>query len=208
MINLHNKKIRSETSSVLCLLAAVSITAVSTLADNSALTPFVLPWDDTSSTIVSAADMNSPIKDRWVRVSETGHLVLSEEVPVFSSTDIRSNPTVKEGERIRFTKKYVNSKKREKELLKIYIGAQDVDRILSGFEIVHSYTDLVALTILFHGDYIQTPGITYLAVRKLAWEHINIIEIVSTMNVLTFIVSREDSHRAYQALEAFLDEEL
>ena len=102
MINLHNKKIRSETSSVLCLLAAVSITAVSTLADNSALTPFVLPWDDTSSTIVSAADMNSPIKDRWVRVSETGHLVLSEEVPVFSSTDIRSNPTVKEGERIRF----------------------------------------------------------------------------------------------------------
>ncbi len=84
----------------------------------------------------------------------------------------------------------------------------NVDRILSGFEIVHSYTDLVALTILFHGDYIQTPGITYLAVRKLAWEHINIIEIVSTMNVLTFIVSREDSHRAYQALEAFLDEEL
>ena len=84
----------------------------------------------------------------------------------------------------------------------------NVDRILSDFEIVHSYTDLVALTILFHGDYIQTPGITYLAVRKLAWEHINIIEIVSTMNVLTFIVSREDSHRAYQALEAFLDEEL
>ena len=84
----------------------------------------------------------------------------------------------------------------------------NVDRVLSGFEIVHSYTDLVALTILFHGDYIQTPGITYLAVRKLAWEHINIIEIVSTMNVLTFIVSREDSHRAYQALEAFLDEEL
>ena len=85
---------------------------------------------------------------------------------------------------------------------------ENVDRILSGFDIVHSYTDLVALTIVFHGDYIQTPGITYLAVRKLAWEHINIIEIVSTMNVLTFIVSREDSHRAYQALEAFLDEEL
>ena len=85
---------------------------------------------------------------------------------------------------------------------------ENVDRILSGFDIVHSYTDLVALTIVFHGDYIQTPGITYLAVRKLAWEHINIIEIVSTMNVLTFIESREDSHRAYQALEAFLDEEL
>ena len=84
----------------------------------------------------------------------------------------------------------------------------NVDRILSDFEIVHSYTDLVALTILFHGDYIQTPGITYLAVRKLAWEHINIIEIVSTMNVLTFVVGKDDSSRAYEALNAFLSDEL
>ena len=82
------------------------------------------------------------------------------------------------------------------------------DAATEGMEVVHTYTDLVALTIVFHGDFLQTPGIVYLAIRKLAWEHINIIEIVSTMNVLTFIVSREDSHRAYQALEAFLDEEL
>ena len=82
------------------------------------------------------------------------------------------------------------------------------DEVTKGLEVVHTYTDLVALTIVFHGDFLQTPGVTYLAVRKLAWENINIIEIVSTMNVLTFIVSREDSHRAYQALEAFLDEEL
>ena len=82
------------------------------------------------------------------------------------------------------------------------------DEATKGMEVVHRYTDLVALTIVFHGDFLQTPGVTYLAVRKLAWENINIIEIVSTMNVLTFIISREDSTRAYQALEAFLDEEL
>ena len=82
------------------------------------------------------------------------------------------------------------------------------DAATEGMEVVHTYTDLVALTIVFHGDFLQTPGVTYLAVRKLAWENINIIEIVSTMNVLTFIISREDSTRAYQALEAFLDEEL
>ncbi len=82
------------------------------------------------------------------------------------------------------------------------------DEATKGLEVVHTYSDLVALTILFRGDFLQTPGVTYLAVRKLAWENINIIEIVSTMNVLTFIISREDSHRAYEALEAFLDEEL
>ncbi len=83
-----------------------------------------------------------------------------------------------------------------------------VDELTRGQRIVHRYSDLVALTIVFHGDFLQTPGILYLAVRKLAWENINIIEIVSTMNVLTFVIRREDSLKAYEALEAFLDEEL
>ena len=83
-----------------------------------------------------------------------------------------------------------------------------VDELTKDQKIVHRYSDLVALTIVFHGDFLQTPGVLYLAVRKLAWENINIIEIVSTMNVLTFVITREDSHRAYEALEAFLDEEL
>ena len=83
-----------------------------------------------------------------------------------------------------------------------------VDELTKDQEILHRYSDLVALTIVFHGDFLRTPGILYLAVRKLAWENINIIEIVSTMNVLTFVITREDSHRAYEALEAFLDEEL
>ena len=83
-----------------------------------------------------------------------------------------------------------------------------VDELTKDQEIVHRYSDLVALTIVFHGDFLQTPGILYLAVRKLARENINIIEIVSTMNVLTFVITREDSYRAYASLEAFLDEEL
>lgn len=83
-----------------------------------------------------------------------------------------------------------------------------LDALLEGQEVLKSYTDLVALTIIFSGDFLQTPGIMYLAARKLAWENINIIEIVSTTSVLTFVISREDSHRAYKALEAFLDEEL
>ena len=84
----------------------------------------------------------------------------------------------------------------------------EVDELMKDQQVVHRYSDLVALTIVFHGDFLQTPGILYLAVRKLAWENINIIEIVSTMNVLTFVIRREDSHKAYEALEAFLDEEL
>ena len=120
----------------------------------------------------------------------------------------------------RLMKLYALVKPSEGDFLNISIGSHEItlavsencrkaaDAATEGMEVVHTYTDLVALTIVFHGDFLQTPGVTYLAVRKLAWENINIIEIVSTMNVLTFIISREDSTRAYQALEAFLDEEL
>lgn len=52
------------------------------------LIPFILPWDDTSKTVVSAAGLNSPIAAEWVRVSPSGHLVLSA-APQTSDTDPR-----------------------------------------------------------------------------------------------------------------------
>lgn len=84
-----------------------------------------------------------------------------------------------------------------------------VDEILSKEKIVSSMSDLVAVTIVFHeGDFLETPGVLYLAVRKLAWENINVLEIVSTMNVLTFVIKREDSLAAYAALQTFLKEDI
>lgn len=84
-----------------------------------------------------------------------------------------------------------------------------VDQILEGESIVAKMQDLVALTIVFNdGSFLQTPGVMYLAVRKLAWENINVLEIVSTTNVLTFVIKRKDSSKAYASLQEFLNEEL
>ncbi len=85
---------------------------------------------------------------------------------------------------------------------------KEVDEIIDEGDVIHRFTDLVALTILFKGDFLQTPGILYLAARKLAWEGVNIIEVISTMNVLTFVVRKDESSRAYEALNAFLSDEL
>jgi len=71
-------------------------------------------------------------------------------------------------------------------------------------EILHKMDDLVALSLVFSGDFLQTPGIVYEAVRKLAWEKINVIEIVSTKNELTFVIKREDSMKAFDELQSFL----
>ena len=84
----------------------------------------------------------------------------------------------------------------------------DVDALINESEVIHRFSDLVAITIVFKGDFLQTPGILYLAARKLAWEGINIIEVISTMDVLTFVVRKEESSRAYEALNAFLSDEL
>ena len=58
---------------------------------------------------------------------------------------------------------------------------KEVDEIIDESDVIHRFTDLVALTILFKGDFLQTPGILYLAARKLAWEGVNIIEVISTI---------------------------
>ena len=79
-----------------------------------------------------------------------------------------------------------------------------VEDLAKDEEILHKMDDLVALSLVFSGDFLQTPGIVYEAVRKLAWEKINVIEILSTKNELTFVIKREDSMKAFDELQSFL----
>ena len=58
--------------------------------------------------------------------------------------------------------------------------------LISGETVLNEFHDLVAITIAFSGNFVETPGLVYMAVRKLALENINVIEILSTMNVLSY----------------------
>jgi len=89
----------------------------------------------------------------------------------------------------------------------IVVSQKYADRIIELFsdeEILYEQRDLVAVTVVFYGDFLHTPGIVYEAVRNLAWENINIYEIVSTVNELTFVVSKEHSLGAFEVLQSFL----
>jgi aspartokinase len=79
-----------------------------------------------------------------------------------------------------------------------------VTLLTAGETVLHRMGDLVALSLVFSGDFMSTPGIVYEAVRKLAWEEINVNEIISTMNELTFVIRREDSMDAFTVLQSFL----
>ena len=77
-----------------------------------------------------------------------------------------------------------------------------LEKFLSGEKILNKENGLVSLTIIFTSDdFLHTPGIIFDIVRKLAWEGINIYEIVSTMTELSFILSKDDSMKAYEVLQ-------
>jgi aspartokinase len=84
--------------------------------------------------------------------------------------------------------------------------ADQVREFLAGDTIQGHKTGLVSLTLLFEDDFIETPGVVYQAVRRLAWERINVYEIVSTMTELTVVVDCADSLKGYEVLQDFIAE--
>lgn len=97
--------------------------------------------------------------------------------------------------------------------LNVIVGNNEVSIIISerhesrlrdflrGEKILNRENNLVSLSVVFSSiDFVHTPGVIFSVVRKLAWENINIYEIVSTMTELTLILSKKDSMRAYNAL--------
>ncbi len=77
---------------------------------------------------------------------------------------------------------------------------------LKGEKIINREFGLVALTIIFgNKDFFGTPGVIFTAIRRIAWEQINIYEIISTMTELTFILNKKDSIKAYNALQELVE---
>ena len=82
---------------------------------------------------------------------------------------------------------------------------EQMQDFLEDEEIIDHKRGLVSLTMLFSGDFLQTPGIIFQVLRLLAWENINVYEIISTMTELTVVIRKEDSTRGYEALQDFIE---
>tara|TARA_Y100000310_G_scaffold166653_2_gene166343 strand:- start:1634 stop:2296 length:663 start_codon:yes stop_codon:yes gene_type:complete len=75
-------------------------------------------------------------------------------------------------------------------------------------KVLYKEKGLVALSIIFTSkDFINTPGVIFTVIRKMAWDNINIYEIVSTMTELTFILNKKDSMKAYNSLYELVHKE-
>jgi len=76
---------------------------------------------------------------------------------------------------------------------------------LKGEKIITKEYDLIGLSIIFTDEnysFFEIPGVIFTYTRNLAWENINIFEIISTKTELTFILRKKDSMKAYNVLQA------
>lgn len=79
--------------------------------------------------------------------------------------------------------------------------ADKVLKILESEKIIMKEKGLVSIAMSISKEHLYTPGILFTVVRKLAWDNVNIFEIVSTTTELIFIVSQKDATRAYSSLQ-------
>lgn len=81
---------------------------------------------------------------------------------------------------------------------------QKLLEILKSEKILITEENLVSLTMTFSKDFFYTPGIIFNIIRNVAWENINIYEIVSTNTELTFIIHKKDAMKGYKSLEKLI----
>ncbi len=78
--------------------------------------------------------------------------------------------------------------------------AGDVDRIFAQEQRIARTGDLSSITVKLPSENTVCPGVYYYIFKELAWDSINIAEVISTTNEFTVVVSDEDIHRAFTIL--------
>lgn len=77
-----------------------------------------------------------------------------------------------------------------------------VKDILKNEIITAEFTNLSSITVKLPKEAISTPGIFYFFLKSLAWEGVNIVEIVSSYLEFTLILPEKETNRAFSILQS------
>jgi hypothetical protein len=81
----------------------------------------------------------------------------------------------------------------EKVVLQIFAGERLVSRV----------RNLSAIVIRLAASTVQTPGVYYAILKRLAWRNINVVDVVSTCTEFTIVVGNEEVDAAFSALRRY-----
>lgn len=79
-----------------------------------------------------------------------------------------------------------------------------VGRIFKGEKLVCRYGGLSAIILRLTPQTVAAPGIYYLILKLLAWENINVVEVVSTYTEFIILLNDKDIDRAFSTLRSLL----
>ena len=75
-----------------------------------------------------------------------------------------------------------------------------VEEIFADEQMIAKNSDLSLITVKLPSDNTLYPGVYYFLFKELAWDNINIIEVISTTNEFTIVLNDKDIQRAFAIL--------
>lgn len=75
-----------------------------------------------------------------------------------------------------------------------------IDELFAQEQIVTKNSNLSLITVTLPSNNTLYPGVYYYLFKELAWDDINIVDVISTSNEFTIVVSDKDIHRAFAVL--------
>jgi len=87
------------------------------------------------------------------------------------------------------------------------IIGEEIDRLFKDEFLTYKFSNLSSITIKLPEENAQVFGVYYHILKKLAYEGINILEIISTTHEFTVIVNDEDVDAAFSVLKRLKHEE-
>lgn len=87
------------------------------------------------------------------------------------------------------------------------INLESIKKILKDEEIIQVFPNVSAITIHLPQKAVTTPGVFYFFIKSLAWEGINILDILSTHTELTLIFSPQHINSAFGIIQSLFEKE-
>lgn len=153
---------------------------------------------------------NKTIKNLQIRFKETDLTIKSDlfEITVLKSATVISNLR-KLYDLVDFSKGdflTVTSGIYEVTIISNKKHRSKIQKILESEKVSKTIDHLSSITLKIPFEAVETVGFFYLVTKTLNWENINIVEIVSTLTELTFILKEDDVGRAFTALKKLIEE--
>lgn len=94
----------------------------------------------------------------------------------------------------------------ETEILTNKINLEGIKKILKGEEITQYFPNVSSITIHLPQEAVKNPGIFYFFIKSLAWEGVNILDMLSTETELTLVFEPKDTNAAFAILRSLFEE--